>query len=59
MTFVLESPAFRHGDAIPEKYSRKGENVSPPLVWSGAPEGTRSFMRMQKLTRGRGARLKE
>jgi Raf kinase inhibitor-like YbhB/YbcL family protein len=44
MTFVLESPAFRHGETIPEKYSRTGQNVSPPLVWSGAPEGTRSFV---------------
>ncbi len=44
MTFRLESPAFRHGAVIPEKYARRGRNLSPPLVWKDAPEGTRSFV---------------
>lgn len=43
MTFTLESPAFSDGAAIPMKYSRNGENLSPPLQWKGAPSGTRSF----------------
>jgi Raf kinase inhibitor-like YbhB/YbcL family protein len=43
MTFVLNSPAFRDGEAIPSRYTDEGENVSPPLEWSGAPAGTRSF----------------
>jgi phosphatidylethanolamine-binding protein (PEBP) family uncharacterized protein len=44
MAFALESPAFRNGDRIPDKYARGGENLSPPLVWKDAPRGTKSFM---------------
>jgi hypothetical protein len=40
----LESTAFQHESAIPEKYSREGQDVSPPLSWSGAPEETREFV---------------
>jgi Raf kinase inhibitor-like YbhB/YbcL family protein len=43
MAFTLESPAFRNGARIPEKYARKGQNLSPPLGWRGAPPGTKSF----------------
>lgn len=44
MAFVLSSPAFTQGQVIPKKYTCDGENVSPPLQWSGAPAGTRSFV---------------
>lgn len=44
MAFTIESPAFRSGGEIPAKYARKGDNVSPPLIWDDAPEGTRSFL---------------
>ncbi|MEK0085506.1 YbhB/YbcL family Raf kinase inhibitor-like protein [Benzoatithermus flavus] len=44
MPFLLDSPAFRDGHPIPAKYTADGENVSPPLRWSGAPPGTRSFV---------------
>lgn len=43
MTLNLMSPAFTDGAGIPEKYSRDGDNRMPPLKWSGAPDGTRSF----------------
>jgi Raf kinase inhibitor-like YbhB/YbcL family protein len=43
MTLKLESPAFDNGSEIPNKFAKDGRNVSPPLQWSGAPEGTRSF----------------
>jgi Raf kinase inhibitor-like YbhB/YbcL family protein len=43
MTLQLKSPAFAEGSTIPRKYTRDGDNVSPPLQWSGAPRGTRSF----------------
>lgn len=43
MALTLMSPAFAEGEAIPRKYAREGENLSPPLKWTGAPEGTRSF----------------
>jgi Raf kinase inhibitor-like YbhB/YbcL family protein len=39
----ITSSAFREGQAIPRKYTCDGEDVSPPLSWSGAPEGTKSF----------------
>jgi Raf kinase inhibitor-like YbhB/YbcL family protein len=43
MTFELMSPAFRPGGHIPRKYTRDGENLSPPLEWHDAPAGTKSF----------------
>ncbi len=33
----LTSPAFRDGGEIPEKYAKDGEDLSPPLTWSGVP----------------------
>jgi len=44
MSFVLSSPAFKDGEEIPSRYTCDGANVSPPLEWSGAPQGTRSFL---------------
>jgi Raf kinase inhibitor-like YbhB/YbcL family protein len=40
---ALSSGAFAPGSAIPAKYSCEGDNVSPPLTWSGAPPGTCSL----------------
>jgi Raf kinase inhibitor-like YbhB/YbcL family protein len=37
---VLGSPAFGAGLAIPERFACEGENVSPPLGWTGVPSGT-------------------
>jgi len=39
----IRSSAFEPGEYIPSKYSCFGENLSPPLEWSGVPEGTRSL----------------
>jgi Raf kinase inhibitor-like YbhB/YbcL family protein len=44
MAFALESPAFRNDEEIPHKYARSGGNVSPPLHWKDAPDGTKSFV---------------
>jgi Raf kinase inhibitor-like YbhB/YbcL family protein len=41
--FALESSAFENAQAIPSRHSCEGEDVSPPLRWSNAPEGTRSL----------------
>lgn len=38
MPLTLSSSAFAEGAKIPERYTRDGKNVSPPLKWSGAPE---------------------
>lgn len=39
----LRSPAFDGHKAIPEKHTGDGEDVAPPLEWSGVPDGTVSF----------------
>jgi Raf kinase inhibitor-like YbhB/YbcL family protein len=40
----LASLAFSDGGAIPPRFTCDGENVSPPLQWSGAPAEARSFV---------------
>jgi len=39
----LTSTAFGDGEDIPRAHSRDGGDVSPPLLWSGAPASTASF----------------
>ncbi len=41
--FRLTSSAFEDGEAIPVKHTGDGEDVSPPLAWQHAPEGTAEF----------------
>jgi Raf kinase inhibitor-like YbhB/YbcL family protein len=41
--FRLTSPAFEHGQEMAQEFGKKAQNVSPPLDWEGAPEGTKSF----------------
>jgi Raf kinase inhibitor-like YbhB/YbcL family protein len=41
--FELTSPAFERGQPLPRKHTCEGEDVSPPLSWSGVPEGTGSL----------------
>ncbi len=43
MELKLTSSAFKDGEMIPPKYTCDGENISPPLNWSGIPEGTKSL----------------
>lgn len=43
-SFSMQSSAFTQGQAIPTKYTCNGDNVSPPLSWSWAPAGTKSFV---------------
>lgn len=38
--FQLTSPAFADGGTIPERYTGRGKNISPPLHIQGLPEGT-------------------
>lgn len=42
--FKLTSTAFSEGGTIPQKYTCYGQDVSPPLMWSGVPSGTKSFV---------------
>lgn len=39
----VSSPAFENGQPIPIKYTCSGTDVSPPLVFSDIPKGTKSF----------------
>jgi Raf kinase inhibitor-like YbhB/YbcL family protein len=43
MALQLTSKAFKHQGSIPPLYTSDGKDVSPPLAWSGAPAGTKSF----------------
>jgi Raf kinase inhibitor-like YbhB/YbcL family protein len=43
MALVLTSSAFAPQGEIPAKYTCEGQDVSPPLAWSGLPQGTRSL----------------
>lgn len=39
----IRSVAFSDGGHIPAKYTCEGENVSPPLEFTGIPENTKSL----------------
>ncbi len=39
----LKTTAFDNRAAIPKRHSGEGEDVSPALSWSGAPDGTKAF----------------
>ena len=43
MTLQITSPAFSQGGSIPSKYTCEGQDISPPLAWSGAPPNAKSF----------------
>ena len=43
MAFSLTSSAFQNGTEIPSVHTCEGRDTSPPLAWSGAPAGTKSF----------------
>jgi len=40
---TLTSSAWRDGGVIPAKYTQAGDDMSPPLEWSGAPDGITSY----------------
>ncbi len=43
MSFTIHSPAFEEGGSIPARHTCDGEDISPPLHWSGVTEGARSL----------------
>jgi Raf kinase inhibitor-like YbhB/YbcL family protein len=43
MKLTVQSTAFKEGQAIPKKYTEDGQDLSPPLAWSGAPPETKEF----------------
>lgn len=44
MSLTLSSSGFSHGERIPRRYTCEGEDLSPPLAWSDAPDGTASLV---------------
>ena len=43
MAIKVTSPAFQEGGMIPSKYTADGQDISPPLEWTGVPDGTKSI----------------
>ncbi|MFH1639445.1 MAG: YbhB/YbcL family Raf kinase inhibitor-like protein [Chloroflexota bacterium] len=43
MRLSVSSRAFSEGERIPVVYTGQGEDISPPIAWSGAPAETASF----------------
>lgn len=44
MSLTLSSSAFHHNSEIPARYTCDGQDISPPLTWSGTPVGTKSLV---------------
>jgi Raf kinase inhibitor-like YbhB/YbcL family protein len=44
MSLTISSTAFPPDGAIPSRYTCEGNDVSPPLVFGGAPAGTKSLV---------------
>jgi len=43
MPLSIISPAFEHLAKIPARYTCEGEDLAPPLAWTGVPAGTKSL----------------
>ncbi len=43
MTISLTSTVFTDGGMIPKDYTCDGMDISPPLTWTGIPEGAKSL----------------
>lgn len=44
MSFLITSSAFNADQEIPRRYTCDGQDISPPLQWTGSPEGTQSLV---------------
>jgi Raf kinase inhibitor-like YbhB/YbcL family protein len=41
---LLSSSAFRHQSDIPARFTCEGQDISPPLRWSGVPDSAKSLV---------------
>jgi Raf kinase inhibitor-like YbhB/YbcL family protein len=44
VSLTLTSPAFEPMGGIPKRHTCDGEDLSPPLAWSGVPAGTKTLV---------------
>lgn len=44
MSLTLTCSLFDHNGAIPTRHTCDGQDCSPPLSWSGVPDGTKSLV---------------
>lgn len=44
MTLTITSSAFHHQEDIPVRYTCNGDDMAPPLSWTGIPPGTQSLV---------------
>ena len=44
MTLRLTSSAFAHEGDIPTRFTCEGQDLSPPLAWTGVPAGAKSLV---------------
>jgi Raf kinase inhibitor-like YbhB/YbcL family protein len=44
MSLSINSPAFASSGPIPQRYTCDGDGRSPPLRWSGVPDGAQSLV---------------
>lgn len=44
MTPSIQSKSFRHNEMIPARYTCDGQDISPPLQWSGIPTEAKSLV---------------
>ncbi len=42
-SFVLRSSAIKDDGVLPKEFTGDGDSLSPPLEWTGAPAGTKSY----------------
>jgi phosphatidylethanolamine-binding protein (PEBP) family uncharacterized protein len=50
----VSSSTFINGGTLPDTYTCSGAGISPPLSWSGAPEGTVDFVLLMTTPSGPG-----
>jgi Raf kinase inhibitor-like YbhB/YbcL family protein len=44
MSMQIESPAFAHDGDMPVRFTCDGQDISPPLAWSGVPGQAKSLV---------------
>ena len=44
MPLAITSDVFTHGADIPAKYTCQGQDVAPPLRWTGVPQNAKSLV---------------